>query len=421
MSDERLDPISIYDSRAITTAVYKNDFTAMFPFILTSFGTGRKVEYRLMNAKEQKMIIALIACAKANSGREVRLPFDVFKTITGDKSHYSRSEYEQYLFYSMKTLQSGFCTYDEHTKMVLPLFSRASGIDSSSKEIVFSISEDFVALFNDIEKNFTVVQLSEILPLIGRYTIVLYRLLIQWDSVGQVKIPMSEIARQMLFPPSYAGQTMNITRRAIKPSVMELRNKVERFADLDYRYDHKYKPDNILFSWKKPNARMIGKNNAATKQLEDSIQEALLESNSSQVSEKQNHVQQAESTPIQRSKDAGERDDWKTYIPAKDEVLQYAAQNGYSQYAKAGTFLVYCKNKLKKYGTWEKAGFADGWKDYFIVFSEKESSYTEGRNNTKSCGSVPLPAYMSKPLPDSRQPSEELLDKVRKMQNDLKN
>ena len=139
------------------------------------------------------------------------------------------------------------------------------------------------------------------------------------------------------------------------------------------------------------------------------------------MSEKQNHVQQAESTPIQRSKDAGERDVWKTYIPAKDEVLRYAAQNGYSQYVKAGTFLVYCKNKLKKYGTWEKAGFADGWKDYFIVFSEKESSYTEGRNNTKSCGSVPLPAYMSKPLPDSRQPSEELLDKVKKMQNDLKN
>ncbi len=421
MSDERLGAISIYDSRTITTAVYKNDFTSMFPFALTYFSPDRQLHQRLMIPKEQKTIIALIACAKANGGKEVRLPFDIFKKLTGDSKHYSRSEYEQYLFFTMKTLQTGFCTYDEHTKMMLPLFSRASGIDSTTHEIVFSISDEFISLFNDIEKNFTVLQLAEILPLAGKYSLVLYRLLIQWDSIGQIRIPMTDIARQMLLSSSYKQNTRDITKRIIKPAVEELRKKVTRFRNLEYRYDSKYHPDFVYFAWGSPEERQIKKDSKVVKQLTESIQEALLESNSSQVSEKQNNVQQAESTPIQRSKDAGERDDWKTYIPAKDEVLRYAAQNGYSQYVKAGTFLVYCKNKLKKYGTWEKAGFADGWKDYFIVFSEKESSYTEGRNNTKSCGSVPLPAYMSKPLPDSRQPSEELLDKVRKMQNDLKN
>ena len=426
MKDGTIQAIRIYDSSKIATAVYKNAFTSMFPIVITSFGSGKKIEQRLMNAKEQKMIIVLIACAKANGGREVRLPLDVFKTLTGDKSHYSRAEYEQYLFFTMKTLQTGFCTYDENSKMMLPLFSRASGIDSSTHEIVFSISDEFVGLFNDIDRNFTVVQLAEILPLIGRYSIVLYRLLIQWDSVGQISIPMSDLAQQMFLSPSYRENTGNITKKIIRPSISELQKKVERFAGLDFRYDHKYKPDAANFFWSKQSerlARQSKKDNDVVKKLENSIHEILIESNSVQCQYSMPGIETQGSRNLQSEpvQNAIEKSDplpnWKTYIPTEEEVRQYARQQGLDPFTKAKIFVVYCQSKLFKYKTWESAGCFHGWKDYFSIFIAREDSFSRKEQPSQK---VDLPDYMSRPLPESRQPSEELLDKIRKMQNDFR-
>ena len=398
--------VRINNSNKITSAVYSNDFPSEFPFILSTVDKSGVVTRKLMTTRQQKMIICMIACAKEKGNAEVRIPYEVFKAITGDTKHYTKEQYEKHLFGTMMVFQNGFISDNDEGTYFLPFFVKESGIDKETKEIVFTINEKFTKYFNGLTRGFTVLQLSETAPLDGKYAMVLYRLLIQWDSVGQLNIPMSVISKQMCLPPSYANNTRNLTRMVINPAIEELRKKVIRFSNLSYKYDSKYKPSCIIFCWQTPERASFEDTTRKAKKLERAIKQAIGTKAEDSNSYAEINQQEQESISVD------------SYIPTEDDVRNYILANDIDLKINIPRFLMYCRKQIQRNKNWNNAGCIHGWIDYFdayIVDEDKYSTYTQ--QNT----SVPLPEYMSKPLSDSRQPSEELLDKVRKMQNELKN
>ncbi|HEH5491986.1 TPA: replication initiation protein [Campylobacter coli] len=88
------------------------------------------------------------------------------------------------------------------------------------EEIEIKVNEDFSYLVNSLTKEFTSFELAEFIPLSGKYTKTLYRLLKQFRTTGKAYFEWEEFCRIMDIPEKFA--MCDIDKRILKPAIKEL-------------------------------------------------------------------------------------------------------------------------------------------------------------------------------------------------------
>lgn len=93
--------------------------------------------------------------------------------------------------------------------------------DSNEGAITLQIAPRMLPLLTQLSEKFTSYQLIHTVKFKSAYTHRLYQLLVQWKSVGSVKIPLDGL-RQRLELTDYYQEYKNLSRRILKPSIEEI-------------------------------------------------------------------------------------------------------------------------------------------------------------------------------------------------------
>ncbi len=93
------------------------------------------------------------------------------------------------------------------------------------------ITDSFLFLLNNIEKNFTLFELAEFSTLSGKYSQTLYRLLKQFRNTGLLIMEWEEFKTILNIPKSY--KVCDIDKQILKPSIKEFAEK-DIFRNLKY-------------------------------------------------------------------------------------------------------------------------------------------------------------------------------------------
>lgn len=129
--------------------------------------------------------------------------------------------------------------YDEEKKSWI-IFSVFPVYEVSKDGVTIKVSEYFLPWFNDIQKNFTRIDLSVLIGLRSGYSKELYRFLMRWKNVrrghkypGFWNVSLDEFKRLMCVPDSYA--LSDLDRKILTPVKEELtRVNDDGWAPLEY-------------------------------------------------------------------------------------------------------------------------------------------------------------------------------------------
>lgn len=91
-------------------------------------------------------------------------------------------------------------------------------------EYYFKLNEDIVPLINEIEKNFSVVPIDELLKLSGKYSPRIFEIYCRYKNMQFVKMTASFLRVFLKVPASYNVGNMDL--RVLRPAIKEIKDKL---------------------------------------------------------------------------------------------------------------------------------------------------------------------------------------------------
>ena len=195
-----------------------------------------------------KLFFTLVSKVRDQGSSQVEITFEEMRKLTGEKRHFSDSEYKAVVADLYHVLLDLKLSYDSG-----PLFGEFNiftGYEGRLDEgkIVVQATAPAQHLFNGLEANFTRFELEEFISLPGIYPKNLYRLLKGFRHMGHYSVLLKDFRNFLDIPDSY--KTKEITRRIIDPSVDVLKKNVPEFSDLRYEYSFRgRKAVRVMFTW----------------------------------------------------------------------------------------------------------------------------------------------------------------------------
>ncbi|SKA10876.1 Protein involved in initiation of plasmid replication [Cetobacterium ceti] len=133
------------------------------------------------------------------------------------------------------------------TEKKIEIFSpfRKLIIDIEKSIIKVEIDIDFKKMLFELENNYTITDLKELISLKKSYSKNLYRLLKQWESIKKREFTLEEFKKLLAVPKSY--KMCDIDKEILIPSIEELK---QYFSNLNVKkIKTGVKVTNLLFSW----------------------------------------------------------------------------------------------------------------------------------------------------------------------------
>lgn len=195
-----------------------------------------------------KLFFTLVSKVRDQGSSQVEITFEEMRKLTGEKRHFSDSEYKAVVADLYHVLLDLKLSYDSGP--FFGEFNIFTGYEGRLDEgkIVVQATAPAQHLFNGLEANFTRFELEEFISLPGIYPKNLYRLLKGFRHMGHYSVLLKDFRNFLDIPDSY--KTKEITRRIIDPSVDVLKKNVPEFSDLKYEYSFSgRKAVRVMFTW----------------------------------------------------------------------------------------------------------------------------------------------------------------------------
>lgn len=184
---------------------YKNEFNT--------------VPLRDFRAVEMDLLFSIMSRMRNEQTNQVTLDFEDLKALSNYKvtaRHRFLADLER-TYDKLINLNIKVGTSDKWTKFV---FFTEYTVDASSDTVTIKTNAKFAYLINDLDSNFTRLELEEITSLTSSYSKALYRQLKQFRATGVAMFRLDDFRERMCIPESY--EMYNINQKVINPSVAAL-------------------------------------------------------------------------------------------------------------------------------------------------------------------------------------------------------
>lgn len=182
----------------------------------------------MMSEQEQKVFFAV--CSRCRDKREELMTFnfsEIEAMLGGNKLGNARIA--DFLIGVNEKLQRLSCYIKDKDKNKLTqmvLFSTFI-TDLDDKTLTVRVNKDFLYILNNLNKNFTTFKLIDLTSLKGKYVKGLYRMLLQFQGTGYMRISGDKLINILAIPESF--ELKQINQKIINPSIQKLNI---RFPDL---------------------------------------------------------------------------------------------------------------------------------------------------------------------------------------------
>ena len=192
-----------------------------------------------LNPIEIKLLHAIISQIKDQGTSEVVIPFENLKALISDNTGRTYGEIVGLLDNSVIPIMKSsiFRTVDENGVIRTTAMVSSTEIDPNRKTFKVQVHEDASYMFNDIAREFTSFPMADFSQLKHAYSLILYRQLMQWKSVGIYTISIEDLKDIMLdeaHRKSYEEFKI-FNRDYIKKAVKEIN---EKFPDMNLTVEY---------------------------------------------------------------------------------------------------------------------------------------------------------------------------------------
>ncbi|MGL5723030.1 replication initiation protein [Cetobacterium sp.] len=203
-----------------------------------------KIKLGLLTEKEQDLFFTLIYKARGQDTENINLDFLELKHLIEVKHNDRFINHLTEL--SIKLLQLTQTVKLPDGKIVIfNLFNRFV-IDPNQSTLTIKVSEDFKFILNDL-KQFTVLELKQLIKLKSKYLKTIYRLLSQFKSSAWLEITIEDFKNILEIPETY--KMSDIDKQILNPCLIELS---ECFKNLKIEKKKKgVKVSSLRFTWSK--------------------------------------------------------------------------------------------------------------------------------------------------------------------------
>ena len=159
---------------------------------------------------------------------EITIPISELREISGYQSRLEKRTRDLLNAVRTKAMSEAYIYIDEskRTQRIEPILL-LSAVNQGDKEVSFRATPYGVSLFNRLQSNFTVVNLSQFTNLKSKYSKLLYRQLKQYRRNGYWTVDLDKFRYLMDMPEEYV--TKKIMQKIVNPAVEELK---QYFVDL---------------------------------------------------------------------------------------------------------------------------------------------------------------------------------------------
>ncbi|MDU1912644.1 replication initiation protein [Fusobacterium sp.] len=223
--------------------------------------------------KELDLFFSICFKAKEQGVREIKIPFDEIKLL----SNYVNRNLDRFI----KDLET---TYDKMLKLNIKirhselsfskfnLFNKYS-VNVENRIISIKVSDEFEHLLNNLIGNYTKFDLIEFVNLKSVYSKNMFKLLKQWDVLGEKNYELENLKMLLGVPKNYSSTNFN--ERVIKPILKELPQYFKSLKLEKIRTGRKI--SHLKFTWKINKERMEYLKNIEKEVVEIVISEELSE------------------------------------------------------------------------------------------------------------------------------------------------
>lgn len=172
---------------------------------------------------ERDLLLALIYRVENQHTKENTFTFRDLKTLAGmdGKRRLSNKQFGDYLWSVSWKLGSQYATFIQGSKKIMLMLFNRYEVDYKEATLTIGVNPVFEFLFNDLAKEFTMVEMRVFTSLKSGYAKDCYRLLMQWRGKGVWKVTVAEFRRLLDVPDSYTvGQ---LKRDILAPIERELK------------------------------------------------------------------------------------------------------------------------------------------------------------------------------------------------------
>ena len=196
--------------------------------------------------KELDLFFSICFKAKEQGVREIKIPFDEIKLL----SNYVNRNLDRFI----KDLET---TYDKMLKLNIKirhselsfskfnLFNKYS-VNVENRIISIKVSDEFEHLLNNLIGNYTKFDLIEFVNLKSVYSKNMFKLLKQWDVLGEKNYELENLKMLLGVPKNYTSTNFN--ERVIKPILKELPQYFKSLKLEKIRTGRKI--SHLKFNWK---------------------------------------------------------------------------------------------------------------------------------------------------------------------------
>lgn len=221
-----------------------------------------KIKLGILTEKEQDLFFTLIYKARGQETENINLDFLELKHLIEVKHNDRFLNHLTEL--SIKLLQLTQTVKLPDGKIVIfNLFNRFI-IDPAQSKLTIKVSEDFKFILNDL-KQFTVLELKQLIQLKSKYLKTIYRLLSQFKSSAWFEITIEDFKTILEIPDTY--KMSDIDKQILNPCLIELS---ECFKKLKIEKKKKgVKVSSLRFTWAKKTEKKEKAITSKEKQLKE--------------------------------------------------------------------------------------------------------------------------------------------------------
>lgn len=192
--------------------------------------------FRGFSTNDYNFFFAICSKLQGKETEKVVFSYTELRKLAGIDKNYTPKEFDDRLermYY--KLLHLDFVFIDGRRKKYFVFFPTFDQ-DEENQTVTVSINPDAVFLLNNLTSKFTMIELQQFVQLDSKYAKTLYRLLKQFKSTGELRVPVDNFKRVLDIPDNYTNK--KITEKIIKPAVNALKSY---FPNLEFETIHALK------------------------------------------------------------------------------------------------------------------------------------------------------------------------------------
>lgn len=189
--------------------------------IVTYHNLINQITFKNFQKRDYDFFMALCSQLRDQDTKKIILTFKEIKELSNYNLSTKNERFISELKRMNEKLKSISSTIETENKISMFVLFHTFDIDKDEQTLTVSVNEKFKFLFNDLNREFTELDLKIFTSLKSRYSKALYRKLKQFRFTGFYIVKINELQQVLDVPKSFSPN--KIITRAINPAIDELK------------------------------------------------------------------------------------------------------------------------------------------------------------------------------------------------------